>query len=155
VLAVAPRAAAFEREWHVGGGLGGAVAPGYSFGPALNAYGAYGISDAFDVRLELSSSILDRAATATAFYSLKAVFAYKIDVIQWIPWVGVSAGLLGSGKGKWPFESVQPSAGLIAGLDYAWTRHFGLGLCATGDYGFNEAAVYGAGFLRAEYHFGW
>ena len=154
-VTLAPAAGAFEREWHLGGGLGAALAPALPLGPALNLYAAYGLTDAFDVRLELSTSLHDRAKEVDSFYSAKGVFAYKIDVIQWIPWIGLSGGALGSGQGKWPFESVQPTAGAIAGLDYAWTRNFGVGLCLSTDYGFHEAAWYGAGFLRAEYHFGW
>ena len=148
-------ALAFEREWHLGGGLGLGAAPGYSAGPALSFYGAYGLSDAFDARLELSSSIQGRANRANAFFSFKGALAYKLDVIQWIPWIGPSVGGLATGQQKWPFDGIQPTIGAIAGLDYAWTRHFGVGLCLSGDYGFDQAAVYGAGYLRAEYHWGW
>lgn len=181
---VAPRASAFEREWHLGGGLGLAAAPGYFLGPAGGIYGSYGVSDAFDVRAELSTSIQGRlrrdsqtgtpnpdgspapdCRTApdgttppectTAFFSFKAALTYKLDVIRWIPWIGPSVGGLASGQQKWPFDAMQPTVGVIAGLDYAWTRHFGVGLCLSGDYGFDQAAVYGAGYLRAEYHWGW
>ena len=183
-LLLAPRASAFERQWHVGGGLGVAAAPGYFLGPAGDIYAAYGLSDAFDLRTELSTSIQGRlrrdsstgtpepdgtpapdcrpapdgsipAECTTAFLSLKAVLAYKLDVIQWIPWIGPSVGGLASGKQKWPFDALQPTVGFMAGLDYAWTRHFGMGLGVSGDYGFDQAAVYGAGYLRAEYHWGW
>ncbi len=51
------RAHAFEREWHVGGGLGATVYPHYySTGPALGLNAAYGISDVFDLKLELLGS---------------------------------------------------------------------------------------------------
>jgi len=176
---LAPRAFAFEREWHLGGGLGMAAAPGYLLGPAGGIYATYGLSDVFDVRTELSTSIQGRLRRkesdsncalppdsgtnpegapapecTTAFLSFKAALAYKLDVLRWIPWVGPSLGGLASGQQKWPFGTLQPTVGVIAGLDYAWTRHFGVGLCLSGDYGFDQAAVYGAGYLRAEYHWG-
>ncbi|HEX7451062.1 MAG TPA: hypothetical protein VF294_02190, partial [Polyangiaceae bacterium] len=51
------RAHAFEREWHVGGGLGATAYPHYySVGPALGVNAAYGISDVFDLKLELLGS---------------------------------------------------------------------------------------------------
>ena len=155
VMAFAPRARAFEREWHLGGGLGAAVPPLYVIGPALNAYAAYGLTDAFDVRLELGMSGHDRSGPPAWFYGLKGAFTYKLDVIQWIPWIGVSGGVMLMAKGDWPLESRQGTAGAIAGLDYAWNRHFGLGLAVSADYLFRDAALYGTGFLRAEYHFGW
>ncbi len=55
-LSAAPRSAdAFEREWHLG--VGGGVASGTELGmsPALSAYAAYGLSDVFDARLELTA----------------------------------------------------------------------------------------------------
>ena len=152
---LAPRAFAFEREWHLGGGLGLAAAPAYSLGPAASLYAAYGLSDAFDARLEISSSVQGRLDDASAFLSFKGVLGYKIDVGRWIPWIGPSVGGLATGQQKWPFDALQPTAGLTAGLDYAWTRHFGIALCLSGDYGFDQAALYGAGYLRAEYHWGW
>ena len=179
----ASHAGAFEREWHLGGGLGLAAAPGYFLGPAGGAYVAYGLSDAFDVRAELSTSLQRRLRRdsetgtpepdgspapdcrvhpdgttppecTTAFLSFKVALAYKLDVSQWIPWIGPAVGVLASGQQKWPFDALQPTVGVLAGLDYAWTRHFGVGLCLSGDYGFDQAAVYGAGYLRAEYHWG-
>ena len=155
VLGAASPAQAFEREWHLGGGLGAALPPLYVIGPALNVYGAYGLTDAFDARLELGLSVHDRSGPPAWYYSAKGAFTYKLDVIQWIPWAGVSGGVLMLAKGDWPLESVQGTVGGIAGLDYAWNRNFGLGLCFSADYLFQDAAVYGAGFLRAEYHFGW
>jgi hypothetical protein len=154
-LLSAERAFAFEREWHLCGGLGAAAAPGYSAGPALSLYGAYGLSDAFDARVELSTSIQGRLDATNAFFSFKGALAYKLDVIRWIPWIGPSVGGLASGQQKWPFDAMQPTVGVLAGLDYVWTRHFGMGLCVSGDYGFDQAVVYGAGYLRAEYHWGW
>ena len=43
-----PPARAFERQWHLGGGVGAAVrSDGYDIGPALGVHGAYGILGRF------------------------------------------------------------------------------------------------------------
>src|SRR5436305_867791 len=48
---------AFEREWHTGAGLGVSVYPHYyRVGPAFGLQAAYGISDVFDLKLELLGS---------------------------------------------------------------------------------------------------
>lgn len=181
-------ARAFEKQWHFGGGLGAALAAERSLGPALNLYGAYGISDVFDVRLEAfaswnlgpnSTSPLPEVfsvahggfftagggpPSSALFYGGKLALAYKFDVIEWIPYFGVSAGFLGVApraefEGQvdtaTPFANANFSAGLLFGLDYALSRSFGLGLAVFGDYAFHADALYGAGFLRAEYRLGW
>jgi len=147
-------AAAFEREWHLGGGLGGAAANHYELGPALNAYAAYGISDVFDVRLELAASRNSTKPGDAFLYGAKGALAYKIDVIQWIPYVAITAGYLGATRRVSPLALGQPTAGLLAGLDYAVSRNFGLGLALSYDYAFHPGAAYANGFLRAEYRFG-
>ena len=154
VVLSAPKAHAFEREWHLGGGLGAATANGYGLGPAVNLYGAYGLSDVFDLRLELAGSRHATVPDPAVLYGAKLALAYKIDVIQWIPYVAVSAGYLGVTRRVAPFTLGQPTAGLLAGLDYAVTRNFGLGLALTYDYAFHPGAAYANGFLRAEYRFG-
>jgi hypothetical protein len=160
LVTLAPPAHAFEREWHLGGGVGGALVPDYPLGQAANVYAAYGLTDAFDARAEFWASFHERTlqdgtVSKAAYSAAKLALTYKLDVIQWIPWLGVSAGVLTAGTGLSPFGSAQLGLGAIAGLDYAWTRNFGLGLCFSADYGLTDTQVYGAGFLRAEYHFGW
>lgn len=163
------RASAFEREWHFGAGVGIAAANGYKAGPAANLYGAYGISDVFDLRLELlgSSHIVNRYRSdypdPSTFYGGKLALAYKVDVIQWIPYLGLSVGFLGVTKSESivipprdpipPFATAQPTAGLLLGLDYAATRNLGLGGAVSYDFA-NTGAAYAAALLRAEYRFG-
>lgn len=148
-------ALAFEDQWHAGGGLGFSDATDYRVGPALNAYGAYGISDVFDVRLEAQASHNVRLRTPSLFYAGKFVLAYKVDVIEWIPYLGLSAGVLGAQKPFPPFRTVQPLAGLMFGLDYAVTRSFGLGLALNADYAFTVRGLLPSAFVRAEHRFGW
>lgn len=162
---VTGRAGAFERQWHFGAGAGVATpGSGYKLGPAVGLHAAYGLSDVFDARLEvlLSRHRPSLPADPTAprdplgqFYGAKLGIAYKLDVIQWIPFVGVSAGFLGMVDAREPYRGAQATLGLIAGLDYALARSLGLGVIVTVDYPLGPPATLTAGLLRAEYRFGW
>jgi hypothetical protein len=158
-LLVGARADAFERQWHFGAGGGIASAgDGYALGPAIGLHAAYGLSDVFDARLELLVSQHARASAGLPvdrFYGGKLGVAYKLDVIQWIPYVGVSAGFLGVVEPRAPYRATQATLGLVGGLDYAVARSFGLGVVATADYVLGPTATMTAGLLRAEYRFGW
>ncbi len=156
VSVVSPSAHAFERQWHFGGGGGIVTASdGYELGPALGLHAAYGVSDVFDVRLELLGARSARAAVTLTFYAAKVGLAYKLDIIEWIPYFGVTTGFLGVTEPVAPFSRAQATLGLIGGLDWAVTRHFGLGLAGMLDYTLSEPASCAAALLRAEYQFGW
>jgi hypothetical protein len=148
-------ARAFERQWHFGGGLGATFPSGaYDTGLALGVHAAYGISDVFDARLELQTSKNDAGSLPIWFHAARAGLAYKLDVIQWIPYGGVSAGgFLVAWDGG---ELLRPSAGAFVGLDYAASRHVGLGVLGAGDYVFVDSGltIYTL-LVRAEYRFGW
>jgi hypothetical protein len=145
---------AFERQWHVGGGLGLATeSGGYDIGPVLGVHGAYGISDVFDVRLELQASRNDLAGFPVWFYAMRAGLAYKLDVLQWIPYAGPTAGgfFMTFANGT----LLKPCVGALAGLDYAVSEHVGVGVFAAGDYVLaNPNLLVGTLLFRAEYRFG-
>ena len=158
VCFLAGGAGAFERQWHLGGGAGAVLPSGpYALAPAAGAYASYGVSDVFDVKLQLT---LARATAEPDLSSLRygayGALAYKLDVIQWIPYLGVRAGAVGVSDPVPPFEALSPSIGGIAGVDYAMTRSVGFGLELSLDYllagSGNE--LLGA-LLTAEYHFGY
>ena len=155
----------FEREWHLGGGVGlASAASGYGLGPALGLHAAYGISDVFDARLELSGSHhtyeLGEAEESTEIFSVAALLSYKIDIIAWVPHFGAGFGYFHFTKAP-PADSAfrRDDVGLALelGLDYAVSRNFGLGIGAHFDMPFNEigAARYFALLLRGEYRWGW
>jgi hypothetical protein len=154
----AGNASAFENQWHFGGGLGVAAPSGaYSLAPAAGVYGAYGISDVFDVKLELT---LARATVESRPASLltgaHAALAYKIDVIQWIPYLGVRAGMIAVSDPVGPFKGLQASAGGIAGVEYAMSRSLGFGLELFLDYSLGDSSAHMLGALAtAEYRFGY
>ena len=165
-LLVSERAHAFEREWHVGGGLGLTAYPQYySAGPALGLNAGYGISDVFDVKLEVLGSWHDYDPSSALPskhaepYSVAAGLSYKLDVLQWIPYAAVLvgfqhvAGVLPVGE---PFHRDDGIAALVLGLDYAMTRNFGLGLSLRSDMLLSSPTTGEAitTMLRAEYHWG-
>jgi hypothetical protein len=159
ILLVGTRAEAFVRQWPFGAG-GGIAGPGggYTLGPAIGVHVAYGLSDVFDARLELLVSqhaAADARLPADQFYGGKLGVAYKLDVIQWIPYLGVSAGFLGMVEPRAPYRRAQATIGLVGGLDYALARNLGLGVVGTVDYVLGPPATMTAGLLRAEYRFGW
>jgi hypothetical protein len=151
IVAAASPARAFERQFHLGGGLGAAQpSGGYGLGPALGIHSAYGLTDAFDLRLELQGSLNDFETLPVSFYGARLGLAYKIDVMQWIPYAGVSAGGFAV---AWEGGSlVRPSGGAYFGLDYGMSPHFGLGVFVNGDYILvNPSVIVTSVLLRAEY----
>jgi len=168
IALVAAPGQAFERQWHFGGGVGFADASeGYPPGPALGLHGAYGLSDVFDLRLELTGSrhVVDFAALSGdpsqpalgfTFLGARAGLSYKLDVIQWIPFAGVSAGGIAILAPEGFTGTRASSLGLFAGVDYAATRSLGAGLLVTADYLLTSPTLsYAAVLLRGEYRFGW
>ena len=151
---VAP-AQAFERQWHLGAGLGVANFPqiensGAPFNgeslkpPAVGLYTAYGISDYFDWRLELTWGLhsLDGAPEepvadleTTHVVSASSGLSYKLDVIDWIPYLGLMVGYYGyfggphlTSDGLAEGGGSDAGASLILGLDHAVNRDFAVGI---------------------------
>jgi hypothetical protein len=170
VLSVTSASEAFERQWHVGGGVGLAIAPGsdYPAGPLLGVHGAYGLSDMFDVRLELAMSrhVLGVVPEQEQWlYGADAAIAYKLDIIEWVPYFGVLAGYHGATKPPRaqasdepaPFEQREVDFGSLLGVDYSLSRSLALG--AQIRYHVFSSNLSGGGYtvaaLHAEYRWGW
>ena len=160
-LSALPRAArAFEREWHLGVGAGVSNGEGLALSPALAAYAAYGLSDVFDARVELTARgyHLGSDQNPNALSAVVGV-AYKLDVLRWVPWAGVYAGYLAfldAPPAKSAFKRNDLTLGLGLGLDYAFTRKFGAGVTLHFDNALaqSSASTFDA-LLRAEYRWGW
>ncbi len=175
-LCNARSAQAFEREWHLGGGVGLTAYPHYyTAGPALGLNAAYGISDVFDVKLELLGSLttytppLSKDEIAAGLkskpseyaepWSAAAGLSYKLDVLQWIPYGALLVGYQHIG-GRLPiggpYRRDDALAAVLLGLDYAATRNFGLGASVRSDF-LLTSTEHGVAFtpmLRVEYHWG-
>ena len=155
-----PRTAlAFERQWHLGAGAG-ATLPGkvYGVGPAVALHLAYGISDFFDARLSLAGSRHEAGSEAeqgTKFGLVTLGLAYKLDIIEWVPYVGFRAG-------GYYFTNAAPALeargggalGGMAGVDYSFSRSFAIGAELSYDALLPEGHVSGA-LLRSEVRWGY
>ena len=155
-----PSAHAFEREWHLGAGAGVSNGNGLALSPALSAYAAYGLSDVFDARLELTARgyHVGSEQNPNALSAMVGV-AYKLDVLRWVPWAGVYAGymaFLEPPSARSSFKQSDAALGLGLGLDYAFTRKFGAGVTLRFDEALarSSASTFDA-LLRAEYRWGW
>jgi hypothetical protein len=157
----APRAAqAFERQWHLGVGAGISDGSGLHASPAVAAYAAYGLSDVFDARVEVTGRGYQLGSDQTPHaVSAAAGLAYKLDVLRWVPWVGVYAGYvayLEPPAPSAPFRQHDVALGLGLGLDYALSRKLGLGVTLRYDDSLGgTAATNFDALLRAEYRWGW
>ncbi len=157
----APRSAhAFEREWHLGGGAGVAGGNGLALSPALAAYAAYGLSDVFDARLELTARgyHFGSEQNPNALSAMVGV-AYKLDVLRWVPWAGVYAGYLAfleAPRQDLTFKQRDVALGFGVGLDYGFSRQLGVGITFRSDdaLGRSDSSSFEA-LLRAEYRWGW
>jgi hypothetical protein len=122
----------FEGQWHLGAGAGMLSYKGdsnYSM-PALTLHAAYGISDTFDARLELGEAIpLSSGNSNRTLGYAEGLFVYKLDIIEWIPWAGLGLGAFAATGNLQGIarDPVQPAASLWLGLDYAFTRQWGVG----------------------------
>src|SRR6478736_8070879 len=132
VCLVPRHARAFEREWHVGGGLGVTAYPHYyGAGPSLGLNAAYGISDVFDWKLELLgvshtySAGSESGSERGASYSAVTGLSYKLDILQWIPDGALMIGYQHISGPLPPTEPFRRDDALLAGvlgLDYIATR---------------------------------
>jgi hypothetical protein len=169
-LGLALPAHAFERQWHLGAALGPSTptGSGLNWGPAAAIHGAYGLSDMFDVRLELLGGLhafeskMPAFETTSRIYSGTAGLAYKLDVIEWVPYAGLLAGYgmiqFAPPAGAEPPQSEgRFTLGLELGIDYALSRSIGLGFRFRGDEWFgSERVSETATFLfGAEYRWGY
>jgi hypothetical protein len=159
------RAFAFEGQWHLGGGVGAGwfADSGTSPGPVLGLHAAYGLSDTFDAKLEGLGALHQHDDQRLGLLGVSAGLSYKIDVIQWIPYVGVQVGyyrLTGAVRpGGLNGHEIGMSVDL--GMDYAPIRSFAAGL-ALRYHGFLSDplaslgdAPYLSALLRAEFRWGW
>ncbi len=156
---------AFERQWHVGGGMGvNAFADGSTTaGPAVALHGAYGLSDVFDLRMQVMGSTHRRHGQGFQLLGASAGISYKFDVLEWIPYLGLELGYYRFAGDTRPASLRQDELGysIDLGLDYllsssvalgAEVRYHGFVLGAPASLG--DAPLFTA-LLRAEYHWGW
>ena len=132
---------------------------GLKMSPALGLYAAYGVSDVFDVRLEVTARGYHLASEQDP-NQLSAMLGlvYKLDVLRWVPWGGVYVGYQGFDavpRKDLVFEQHDAALGMGLGLDYAFSRSFGAGITLRFDDALTSDQAAFDALLRAEYRWGW
>lgn len=165
-LAAAPaEASAFERQWHVGGGVG--YSPYFTpAGVALHGFGGalhltYGLSDTInalviaDVTVHPGVTEHLKPIPGVLFGGGNVGFAYVADILQIVPWVGATMGAYYAADEAAPGGRL--ALGVPFGLDYQLSRSFAIGVSGEFKLFFMDPAGVGqryCAFLRAEYMWG-
>ena len=139
-LCAAPVSAwALEGDWEVGGDVTSVfmVTPG-SFGGGGDIFARYNIYDGLSLSASAgayymhSNALLDSGQKMGSFglYSLRAGIYYALDIIQWVPSVGIHLNTYFSENKDWKWHRAGNGFGLDAEIQiqYRGIRHFGVGL---------------------------
>jgi hypothetical protein len=178
VALLAPTTAwAFEHQHHFG--IDGGVAfisidqkPTLSVGGGGGIHYSYGLSDAFNFLVEgafCPVALQEDAMTngkpnpdnrATMIENVGAGIAYTLDVVRWVPYVGVMASAFSLHGGTVQDVRFAGGATIAAGLDYQLTpgpKHFAIGIAVRQHFMLSDIQNYPSYtqiFLRAEYVWG-
>lgn len=161
LVGLAPSSAhAYERQWHFGGGLGYAYAgDGLASGFGASAHLTYGLTDAFNLLAEVDATY--HPSPDALFMNASVGAAYVIDVLQWVPYVGLMAGgyeTVVTGSCDAGCASTRFGLSVPVGLDYQLSRSAAVGvgaryhLIVTGEPGVTSAVT---AFARVEYLWGY
>jgi hypothetical protein len=162
---------AFERQWHAGIGLGYAVV---SAGGAQSGFGGglhltYGLTDAFNLMFEGDFTAHSKSGEWILLPSASLGVGYVIDILRWVPYVGLMAGaydVMSLADGcdasnpntgfPLPCHSARVGGSIPFGLDYQIDRSFAVGFA--GRYHLLLGGPYPGSYLtlfgRAEYMWG-
>jgi hypothetical protein len=172
-LAAAGDARAIERQHHVG--LGPSIdvlsiddKSSLDVGAGVGLHYTYGLSDQWNLMAEAGSAIVaadqqrdapDTPATRPATVDRAAVgVGYVIDVLQWVPYVGLLAGGYRLAGGTIDGSLFLPGAELALGLDYQLSRRWAVGVGVRQHLFVTKMSTYPAfttGLVRIEYMWGY
>ena len=164
LLSAAP-AEAFERQWHAGAAFGYALLtdPGTYPGFGGRLHLAYGLTDSFNALVEVD--LASHPGGKTLVFGGSAGATYVVDILQWVPYVGLTVGgydLVANRRCGGPGEPLchdgRFAVAVPFGLDYAVTRDFAVGVA--GKYALLIPAAefpgsYFTAYARAEFIWGY
>jgi hypothetical protein len=168
-IAAASPAGAVEREHHLGLDAGPSVlvmSDKTDVGGGAGAHYAYGLSDAFNLMVEGSWSLValgERPSKGVPTTRPDTVgdagvgVGYVLDVVRWVPYAGALVGgnmLTGGTVGT----RFLPGATLALGLDYRCTRDLAVGFAFRQHMFVTDMTTYPSFtqmFARVEYTWGW
>lgn len=133
VVATSSTAAnAFERQWHAGvdAAWGAIVRSGSTYGGfGGGAHLAYGLRDDFNALLELGATshpvYVDRPSLLVASGAVGA--AYTLDVIDWVPYMGLLVGGYRFSGAELDKAEVKLGFQGVLGMDYRFSRDYAVG----------------------------
>lgn len=142
IAATSSEADAYERQWQAGFSagythfvnVGATTAPLASYPGVGSSFSlTYGISDAWNLIGHADFSF-HPGASPVAIYGGGAGVSYVIDIVQWVPWLGVTAGGYGVSAldpcvatDAAPCTNGRLGLSLLGGLDYQVSRRFSIG----------------------------
>lgn len=138
-----------------------------SVGFGLGLHYSYGIDDQFNFMAEGNASIvaaeekIEDATTPrtrpTEVDHVAAGVGYVIDVLRWVPYIGVLASGYRLSGGTLDKAIFSPGLSLAVGLDYQLSRHWAIGVAGRQHMLLTEVSTYPSYttvMLRAEYMWG-
>jgi hypothetical protein len=159
------QADAFERQWHAGAGFGYALLtdPGTYPGFGGRLHLTYGLTDAFNALVEVDMA----SHPGGKIFALggSAGAAYVIDILEWVPYIGLTAGAYDliaaktcGGPGEGSCHTGRFALAVPFGIDYTITRSFAIGIA--GKYALLVPAAefpgsYFTAYARAEFIWGY
>ncbi len=169
-LALAAPARAVEREQNVGVDLGGAMLVPQGnrtpeIGGGAGVHWTYGMTDAFNLMAEGASSLLALGTPAAGnpktlpgwVANANVGVAYVLDVLQWVPYIGLLVGGYAFAGGNIDGAKLLPGGAIALGLDYRIRPHFTVGV-AVRQHFVTEVNTYPSftqAFARLEFNWGW
>jgi hypothetical protein len=128
---------------------------------------AYGLTDQFNLMIEASSAIVakdqqqdspESPRTRPAAVDHAAVGAgYVIDILTWVPYIGLLGGGYRLDGGTLPEALIIPGLSVAAGVDYQLSRHLAVGIGAREHLMISKLSTYPSYttvLLRFEYMWG-
>jgi hypothetical protein len=172
MLAGSREAAALEHQHHLG--LDPSLAllkvgdkSSVSVGGGLGAHYTYGINDQFNFMAEVNGAIVatdqqqdtpttPRTRPSSIGYASAGV-GYVIDIIQYVPYIGLLAGGYQLSGGTLDSALYLPGLELAVGVDYQLSRSWAIGVAGRQHLLFTEVSTYPSYttlMLRFEYMWG-
>lgn len=165
-LALPSRASAYERQWHAGVGLGyGLLGDGGGSGFGGGLHLTYGLNDAFNAMAEIDTTYHPGSKTLLASGSLGV--GYVLDILQWVPYAGVMAGVYEQidtasstcgDPGQPGCFATRLGFSVPVGLDYQLSRSVAVGVAGRYHFiflGSNGVTNALTAFARVEYIWGY
>lgn len=172
-LTLAPNAHAIERQHHLGLGpslgilrIDGKSTVSAGVGGALHY--AYGLTDQWNLTAEISSVVVAKNQEQDSLASPRnrpatvdhagVGLAYVIDILRWVPYVGVHVGGYRLAGGTMNSALLVPGASIGAGLDYQFSRQVAVGVAGRQHFMLTQLSTfpsYTTVLLRLEYMWGY